>query len=154
MWKHIFIATLLAGILDISAASIQVFLAARLTPDVVLRYIASGAFGKAADTSWPYLLFGLLVHFFIVFMCALVYFRLYPRISLVRKNIFLSAFLIAGIAWIVTTRIIIPLSKINPPPFHWEKALLAVAILYICVGIPIAVIAAGFFESAKEKVTG
>lgn len=153
MWKQIAIATLIAGILDLSAASLQVYITAGLTPDVVLRYIASGVFGKAAAAgTWPYLLFGLLVHFFIVFMCALTYFRLYPRLPWLHKTIFPGAVLIALTAWTITTRIIIPLSKINPPPFHWEKALLAMVILFVCVGLPIAVMARQYYHVRNKKL--
>ncbi len=146
MWKKIFITTIVAGCLDITAASIQAYLTHDLTPDIVLKFIASGIFGKAAYSGdISYMLFGLAVHFFIVFACTALYFMCYPKIRFLQKNIFISAFLIAIIAWLVTTRLIIPLSEIQRSPFHFGKAVIAILILFLCIGIPIAFSAKKFY---------
>ena len=151
MWKQIFKATLVAGSLDITAASIQAYLSKGLTPDIVLKFIASGMFGKAAYSGeFKYMLFGLLVHFFIVLMCVITYFHFYPKLSLLHKNILLSALLVALIAWIVTTRIVIPLSKIQPSPLSFKGDFTAIAILLLCIGIPIVLITKHFYANVSE----
>ena len=100
MWKQICKAALIAGCLDITAACTQAWLAKSITPDIVLKYIASGVFGKDAFAGGTgYILFGLLVHFFIVFACTLVYFLVYPKLKLLHINILLSSLFIALIAW-------------------------------------------------------
>jgi len=152
MWKQIFKATVIAGCLDITAASIQAYLSKGVNPGIVLKFIASGIFGKEAYSGdIKYILFGLAVHFFIVFACAVTYFLCYPKIQLLRRNILLSSFLIAFIAWLVTTRIIIPLSKIQPSAFNLEKAIIAILILYFCIGIPIALSAKYFYSKESNE---
>jgi len=150
MWQHIFKTTLIAGSLDITAASIQAYLMKGLTPDVVLKFIASGMFGKEAYSGGTgYLFFGLLVHLFIVFMSVITYLYLYPKINLLHKNIFLSALFVALTAWIVTTRIIIPLSQIQPAVFNLKNILIAIAILFFCIGIPISYLTKRFYSNKR-----
>lgn len=151
MWKYILRSTLIAGILDITAACIQAYLVRGTTPDVVCKFIASGLFGKQAFSGGTeYVLIGLIVHFFIVFACAAVYFILYPRLGFLKKSILLNALLIAIIAWVVTTQIIIPLSKIPPAPFDLKNVLVAIAILYCCIGLPITYFADRFYKSRNS----
>jgi uncharacterized membrane protein YagU involved in acid resistance len=147
MWKQILKTTFIAGSLDIIAACTQAWLVKGTTPQIVLKYIASAVFGKDAFAGGTgMILSGLLFHFMIAFACTLVYFMLYPKIKLLHINIFLSSLFIALIAWIVTTRLIIPLSKIKPAPFNLTKALTAIAILYVCIGLPVSVFAKRYFS--------
>jgi len=151
MWKQIFKATFIAGSLDIIAACTQAWLVkSTTTPDIVLKYIASAVFGKEAFAGGTgMILYGLLFHFVIAFACTLVYFILYPRIKLLHRNIFFSSLLIAIIAWAVTTQLIVPLSQIKRPPFDLTKALIAVSILYCCIGLPISYFAKQFYSNQK-----
>jgi hypothetical protein len=147
MWKQLTKIVLVAGSLDITAAFLQAFLSNGVSPGTVLRYIASGWFGEEAFSGGDaYLLFGLLVHFAIVFACSLAYLKLYPELGFLRKNIWFSAFLLAIAAWAVTTRVIIPLSRIETPKFVLSKVLVALAILYCCIGIPIAYFTARHYK--------
>ena len=151
MWKQILKATIIAGFLDITAACLQAWFAKGITPDIVLKYIASGVFGKDAFAGGAgFILFGLLVHFLIVFACTFVYFLVYPKLKLLRIHILLSALLVAVIAWAVTTRLIVPLSKITSAPFNLTKAIIAIAILYCCIGLPVCFFAKRCF-SKKEN---
>jgi hypothetical protein len=50
----------------------------------------------------------------------------------------LNSLLIAVVAWAVTTLIIIPLSKIHPAPLQLQRAVIAISILYVCIGLPVA----------------
>jgi uncharacterized membrane protein YagU involved in acid resistance len=148
MWKSIFTTTIIAGTLDITAACINAYMNAKITPDIVLKYVASGFFGKSAFAGGTeMILSGLLFHFIIAFACTFVYFWLYPKIDFLKQNIALNAILIGIIVWFVTTIIIIPMSKITPNPFNFYKALIAVCILIVCIGLPIAYCAKRFFNS-------
>jgi hypothetical protein len=150
MWKQIFKVTLIAGSLDIIAACLQAWLAKGTKPEIVLKYIASAVFGKDAFSGGTgMILSGLLFHFIIALACTLVYFLLYPKIKLLHRNIFFSSLLIAIIAWTVTTRLIIPLSQIKQPPFDLTKALIAVSILYVCIGLPVSYFAKRFYSVQK-----
>lgn len=150
MWNQIFKTTLIAGFLDIAAACIQAYITNKVKPNIILQYIASGIFGKEAFSGGVgYMLFGLLVHFSIAFACTLVYFMVYPKLELLQKNIFISALFVAVITWSVTTRLIVPLSKIQPAPFNLTKALIAIAILYCCIGLPVCYFAKRYFRKKK-----
>lgn len=147
MWKQIIIATIIAGCLDIAAACLQAYISNGVSPDIVLKFIASGVFGKQAYSGdIKFILFGLAVHFLIVFACAVTYFFFYARIRFLQKSIWISSLIISVIAWVVTNRIVIPLSKIQPAAFDFNKAIVSILILYFCVGIPIA-ISAKFHKS-------
>ena len=148
MWKSIFITTFIAGTLDITAACVDAYLSAKITPDIVLKYVASGFFGKSAFAGGlGMMMVGLLFHFIIAFACTIIYFWLYPKMSFLKQNIALSSVLIGITAWFVTTIIIIPMSQITPNPFNFYKALIAVIILVVCIGFPIAYFAKRFFNS-------
>lgn len=151
MWKQILKTTLIAGCLDITAACLQAWFTKSITPDIVLKYIASGVFGKAAFSGGTgFLLFGLFIHFIIAFACTLIYFLAYPKLKLLHKNILLSALFVAVIAWAVTTRLIVPLSKIASAPFNLTKALIAIAILYCCIGLPVCFFAKRYYNKKEN----
>lgn len=147
MKKEMLKTTFIAGTLDILAAFAHNYITRQTPPDIILRYIASGLFGKTAFSGGSlYPLTGLLCHFLIVLACVVVYFKLFPRISFLQRNVFLSALLISLVAWGVTTLLVIPLSKIGAASFNLSAALAAVAILYICIGLPIAFFARKYFK--------
>lgn len=138
-WKSVITTTLIAGTLDLSAASIQAWFTAEVSPRQLLLYIASGMWGKDAYTQGDTMLFfGLLFHFIIVFACVGCFFWVYPKWTFLQRSILLNAFLIGLVAWLVTTQIIIRLSSIPSQAFNWPNALLAIAILIVCIGLPTA----------------
>jgi hypothetical protein len=149
MWKQILKTIAIAGTLDITAACIQAYLYNGTRPAIVLKYIASGLFGKDVFTGgFTYVLTGLLVHYLIVFAIVLFYFLAYKSIKLLHRNAWLSAFFIAIAAWAVTTGIIIPLSKITLPEFDAIKAIIAVGILYICIGLAVALFTNSYYKNS------
>lgn len=150
MAKRIFLTALIAGTLDIIAACLQAYLTRGTTPDTVLKYIASGALGKEAFTGGTgIILLGLLFHFIITGACTIVFFLLYKRLTMLHSKVLLNSLLIGIIAWTVTTQLIIPMSQIQRPPFQWNRALIAMAILFVCIGLPIAISAQRFFHTSK-----
>ena len=147
-----FKATAVAGSLDICAAFIQAYLVKGSTPDIILKYIASGLFGKDAFAGgFGYMLAGLLIHFYRICLQPNL-FPFYHRIKLLRNNVWLSSLLAALAAWTVTTRIIVPLSKIQPAPFDLAKAAMAITILFFCIGLPFAVMAKDSIEVKQRAV--
>jgi hypothetical protein len=153
MWKLILKATIIAGIMDISVACINAYISSKVTPTVLLKYVASGAFGASAfDGGYNMMAMGLLFHFIIVFACTTIYFMSYPYLSFLKKNIFINSILIAAIAWIVTTLIIVPNSKINPPSLIFLKQLKLFTILIFCIGFPISYFAQKYYSSKNKKV--
>lgn len=155
MKKEILKATLVAGILDISGAFAYNYAIRKTPPDIILRYIASGIFGKTAFSGGIiYPLIGLLGHFLIVLACVVIYFKLYPRVLFLQKSIPISAILIALVAWAVTTLLIIPLSKIGASSLELGAALAAIGILFICIGLPIAFWARQYFKLPHAPHSG
>jgi hypothetical protein len=153
MLKQIIKAGLLAGSLDITAAFVNAYASRKIMPGDVLKYIASGVFGNAAfKGGYAIMLMGLLFHFVIAFACAAVFFILYSKIKFLRYSHVLNSLLIALIAWAVTTQIIIPISNIpKAGSFDITRAAIAVGILFICVGMPISVLAKRYFDAIELK---
>ena len=147
MRKALIKTTLLAGTLDISAACFQAYLTKGTTPGSVLQFIASGLFGKAAFAGgYGMMAMGLLFHFLIVFACATIFFIVYPMAKFLHWSIIVNSLLIALVAWVVTTRIVLPLSAIKTGVFSVDKAAIAIAILFVCVGLPISIAAKQYKE--------
>lgn len=150
MKKEIVKITLIAGSLDIIAAFIQGYLTSKISPSIILQYIASGLLGKSAFVGGFGIQFlGLLFHFCIAFSCVSIYYLLYPKLKWLRINWLLSAFLIALVAWGVTNLIIVPLSEIPARQFNLSKFLMAFLILLFCIGLPISFFAKRFYTTNK-----
>jgi predicted neutral ceramidase superfamily lipid hydrolase len=146
MWKSIFLTTLIAGTCDIVAACTQAYIVAKILPLRILKYIASGVFGKSAyEGGIEMSLLGLVFHYMIAFACTAVFYWLYPKLSFLKFSLFLNTFTIGIVAWFVTTQMIIPISQITPAPFSISKVLMAISILIVCIGLPIAYRAKQFY---------
>ena len=136
-------AGLIAGALDIAAASIKFYIDRGKDPLPILRYIASGVFGaEASKGGYTMAAWGLLFHFIIAISFAFFFFFLAKQIPSLVKYPIVTGFFYGIFAWCVMRFIIIPyLSRIKQPPFSWKDASINAAILVICVGIPLALLA-------------
>ena len=152
MWKQIAKATLVAGVLDLSAACVQSYVVNKTTPDVILKYIASGLIGQDAFTGGAGVMrIGLIVHFFIAFSCASTFYLLYDKLPFLHRSVLVNSILIGIIAWLVTTQLIVPLSQIGPRPFVLSKVLVAITILIFCIGFPIAYFRKQYASSTRRQ---
>lgn len=150
MKKAILKTTLIAGTLDISAAFIQNYFVNDVIPSRVLQYIASGILGNAAYSGgMGTMAIGLLAHYMIAFSCTACFFWVYPKWRVFKQSILFNSVLIALIAWVITTQIIVPLSKIKQGGFDISKAFTEVIILIICIGLPIAWFAKKYYEQKE-----
>ncbi len=139
-----------AGLLDITAACTQYYIKTGKGPGNVLRYVASGVFGKKAFTGGlPMAAWGLLFHFMIAFGLTLFFFWLYPRISWIGKNKIVAGIAYGIFAWLVTTQLILPLSQIGRQPIVFSKALVAALILVCCIGLPISLMTNKYYLYKK-----
>jgi hypothetical protein len=140
--KVILVAGLVAGTLDILAAFVQTYINTRKGPDIVLKYIASGVFGRkeAFGGGDSMILWGLLFHFIIAFAFAAFFVLLYLNWKLISRHIILSGFLYGLFVWTVMNRLVVPMSKIPSQPFVWNRAIIAMLILVFFIGMPIALI--------------
>lgn len=147
MMKQVLKATLLAGTLDICAAFIQAYITHKIPPLTILKYIAGGVFGKDAFTGgYDMAAFGLLFHFIIAFACALIFFALYPKLKFLKYSVILNSVLIALVAWAVTNLVILPMSRLPKGNFDLSKAAIAAAILFVCIGLPVSIMAKSYYS--------
>ena len=145
------IAGLIAGSLDIIAAFIQTYIRSGKGPAVVLEFIASGAFRRGAFTSETMLiLLGLMFHFIIALSFTLFFFWLADTFPKILDRKILTALLYAIFMWCITQFIVIPLSKIPSWPFNLTNAIIAILILFICIGIPIAYLADNAIRAEED----
>ena len=146
--KVILIAGLVAGTLDITAASIQFYINTGHGPEPVFRYIASAAFGKG-KTGWEMVAWGILFHYLIATLFAAFFVFLYWQWKWLSKNIIVAGLLYGLFAWVIMNRVVVPLSRIPDIPFNWKKAIIAALILMFMIGLPIALITKKYYPSPK-----
>lgn len=137
---------LLAGTLDILAAAI-ILSNYQIIP--ILKFIATGFFGKDSAMSDEVLAsFGLLFHMIIAMCFTVAYFLVYPRFTIIQKNKWLSGIVYGIFVWVFMNYITLPLSQLGAAEITLASALKNMAILIVCVGIPIA-----FFADKHYKNT-
>lgn len=140
--RRILTATLVAGTLDIIAASLLAISAGR-TPDKMLRGVASGPFPDATSWGLGGAALGLAVHFAIMAAMAAVYVLAADRLPLLKAQRILSGILYGIATWAVMNLIVLPLRW---PAVFPHTDLFSIASQLFChivlVGIPIALIAA------------
>lgn len=130
---------LLAGTLDILSAFIHVYIVRGTGPETVLRFIASGAFGKAAFSGgWGMPLAGLLFHYLIAYSFTMLFFLLYPSLKIMSKNIVATAVVYGIFIYVVMNLVVLPLTRIPKITFQLNKALLATGILIVAIGLPLS----------------
>jgi hypothetical protein len=152
--KIIIITGLLAGCLDLLAACIDYYIKTGKEPEGVLRFIASGVFGKEAFTGTTMMMWlGLLFHFIIAFSLTIFFFIIYPKIRLLQLNIILTALIFGIVSWLITNLIIVPLSNTPSIPFKLLNALKAALILVITIGVPMSIIFKNFYKKHQQTAT-
>ena len=141
-------AGLLVGTLDILAAFLYFFIqTGNDKVSIVLKYIASGVFGKSAMSGGvDMIIAGLVFHYIIAFAFTLVFFWLFPKIKIVRQHTVLTGILYGAFIWAVMNLVVVPLSGIGSRPFNWENALINLLILIVCMGIPLSLMALVYYK--------
>ncbi|GAB3694955.1 hypothetical protein GCM10027592_16480 [Spirosoma flavus] len=110
-------------------------------PLVVWPYVASGAFGPEALTGGtPMIVWGLLFHFLIALTFAGFFVLIFPAIRQYINQPAIVGLLYGVFVWLIMNRVVIPLSKLPASPFDLSRALIGMAIIMVCVGLPIALI--------------
>lgn len=146
--KTILTAGLLAGTLDILAAFADYYIETGKGPEGVLRFIASGMFGKNAFIGTTMMIWvGLLFHFIITFALTIFFFIVYTKIKLLQLNVILTAIIFAFVSWAITNLVIVPLSNTPAISFKLLNALKAFAILIFTIGFPLAIIFKNHFKA-------
>jgi len=144
---------LLVGTLDIATAFVDVYIASGSGPEGVLRYIASGVFGNDAFSGGQVMIaWGLFFHFVIAFAFTIFFYWLYPKVRAMRSYPIATGIIYAIFIWAITNRVVVPLSNTPPMgPFKLIRALKAIAILSIMIGLPLSFIMKKHFKN-KARV--
>lgn len=131
----IFWSGLFVGTLDIFAA----IYFSGATAEAVLKFIASGLFGKerVSEVGPPMIWLGLLIHYLIAYIWTVVFFCIFPKLfPLIRTKVVMSI-LIGVIIWLVMNRIVLPMSSIQQGPFSWIGFTKGCTILIAMIGVPL-----------------
>lgn len=149
--KTIVKAGLLVGTLDILAAFLHYFIRTGKNPLPILKFIASGVFGKAAFSGGNSMLaWGLLFHYLIAFLFTLFFFWIVPKLKFLTANKIVTGVLYGIFVWVVMNLVVLPLSNTPKLPFDFFNTLIGILILILCVGLPLSFI---FFKRTAAKAS-
>ncbi|HEY0677022.1 MAG TPA: hypothetical protein VGD17_02005 [Chitinophagaceae bacterium] len=151
----VIIAALVAGSLDIILAFTNAYVSRGTTPDKVLKYIASGVFGKQAFSGGSGMIAsGLGFHYLIAFLFTLFYFLAYPVFIQLTRNKFVLGILYGIFIWSFMHFVVLPISRTpGPAAFKLSNAALAAGILVIAMGIPLAFFAHRYYSARQTAVS-
>jgi hypothetical protein len=145
-------AGLLAGTLDIVAAFIHAYLARGTQPEQVLRFIASGAFGKDAADGNIMIVWGLLLHFLIAISFSFFFFLLARMVPSIVNYPIPIAIVYGILVWLFMRYVVLNhISTIKIRPITGQEAtinaMIAAGILIMCIGLPNAFLAKKYVKA-------
>ncbi len=135
----------LVGTLDITSAFIYYFIKTGNNPLYILKLVASGLLGSQALLGGSeMLILGLLLHYLIAFSFTAFFFWIYSKTQFFFQHRILTGVLYGLFVYTIMNLIIVPLSKIPARTFTVSNTLINMAILIICIGIPLSLMATKF----------
>jgi hypothetical protein len=149
-WKTIIFAGLLAGILDGSAAVISTYISSGKGFDVVFRFVASGVFGSAAfEGSSAMIVAGVLFHMTIAMIWTIILFYIYPLLKGFGTKRVLVGLAYGIFVWLCMNLIVVPLSNTPKFPFRLVGAIKGMAIIMVCIGLPLGLIVGKYYSRKR-----
>jgi MFS-type transporter involved in bile tolerance (Atg22 family) len=139
------------GTLDAMAAIIWSYVInKKIVTGIIFKFIAYGAFGQAAMNGGNEMVVaGIVFHYVIAFAFTMAFYLLYGYFDKLLRNKYLVGVMYGVIAWMIMNLGVVPLSKIGFHRIKVETALTGLAILIICIGLPIALVADKKYWAAK-----
>src|SRR6218665_1022565 len=129
-YKVVLLTGFIAGSLDLTGAIISSTIMSGKFPSKIFHYIASGVFGKEAFTGGNVMiLWGVLFHYFIAYAFTFFYFWIYPKVGFLHINRVTSGILYGAFVWVITNKIVLPLSNVAPAPFNITRAIVGMVVL-------------------------
>ena len=145
----ILITGLIAGTIDILSA---IFILAGGNAVGTFKYIASGAFGKAAlDGGNEMVAWGALFHYIIAMSWTTAFFLLYPKLPFLKWNKWFNAIAYGAIIQTLMSFFILPLTNISSRPFNIWGFIENMVILMFSIGLPVALLADRFFNKTPNE---
>ena len=143
-FSTILLLWLLVGTLDIIAACTDLYLNTGKGPDVVLKYVASGVFGKEAFTGGTKMIWlGLLFHYIVALGWTLLFYVLFLTVPFISKYPVVSGILYGLFIWTIMNQVVVPNSNVPVPKaaqFDWMKAGKNALILICMIGLPLSLL--------------
>jgi hypothetical protein len=141
----VLLAGIIVGTFDILAAMLQFFIKTGKDPLIVLKFVAAGVFGTAALKGGADMIaWGFLFHYFIAMSFTVFFFWLCSKFPSILNHRLITGIGYGIFAWSFMRFVVLPLSLTNKQPFDLSAAIIAAGIIVICIGIPLAFMAAAF----------
>jgi hypothetical protein len=152
LYRKIIKAGAIAGTLDILAAFTYYYLKTGQTNFFnVLKFIASGLYGKEAFAGGAeMILAGLAIHYLIAFSFTIFFFVVFPYIKIMSRSIILTAVLYGIFVWTIMNIIVVPMSNIASRPLTIEGILINAMILVACIGLPLSWIGNAYYAKRSR----
>jgi hypothetical protein len=144
-------AGLIVGTLDITSAFIYYMIKSGKSDFwVVLKFVASGAFGKSASIGGGLMIaLGLVFHYIIAFSFTILFFLLYPKLAILSKNRIIAGIVYGLFIWAFMNLVVVPLSNVVHRLFNPVNMLINMAILVVLIGIPLSFMANAYYRKIK-----
>lgn len=140
-FRLIFVAALISGTLDGSAAILNTYLKFGRGPVAVFKFIASGVLGSSAFSGGAIVVFaGIIFHYFIALIWTLLFFFIYPKLKISAAHKIISGLIYGVLIWLVMNLIVLPLSNTPPIKFQIWDTVLGISFIMFLVGLPISII--------------
>jgi len=150
-WQAVLLAGLVAGVLDGTAAVISTYISIGRGFEAVFRFVASGVFGPAAFEGGPSMIVaGVCFHMLIAMIWAIVFFFIYPLLKGLGRNKILVGLLYGVVVWLCMNLIVVPLSNTPKFPFNPIGMIKGMAILMVCIGLPISIIIGKYYSRRDQ----
>ena len=150
-WQAVLLAGLVAGVLDGTAAVISTYISIGRGFEAVFRFVASGVFGPAAFEGGPAMIVaGVCFHMLIAMIWAIVFFFIYPLLKGLGRNKILVGLLYGVVVWLCMNLIVVPLSNTPKFPFNPIGMIKGMAILMVCIGLPISIIIGKYYSRRDQ----
>lgn len=138
--RAVVLGGLVAGTLDIAAAFV-IYGLRGAKPVRILQSIAGGILGAAAfQGGVRTAALGMLLHFFIAFVAAGVYYAASRKVAFLVRRPAISGLLYGVGVYLFMNHVVLPLSAVSKRPFVLGLALVMVLVHMVCVGLPIALV--------------
>src|ERR1700761_3213296 len=150
--KRVLLTGLIAGILDITYAYLDVLVQTGHISKRMFQYIAGGALGLETSMKGgvPVILLGIFFHFFIAFLFTLFFFLLYRKSKLSLLNPYLLALVYGIFIWCVMNLVVLPLSALPSRPIKYGKGAFDALMFGVTFGLVLVFSARSFFGAPAK----
>ena len=92
---------------------------------------------------------GLVFHYIIAFSFTILFFLLYPKLTILSKNRIITGIVYGLFIWAFMNLVVVPLSNVVHRPFKLEGMLINMAILVVLIGIPLSFMANAYYRKTN-----